>query len=85
MGVKLEALASLRLQMGYNVSVPLRGNGCETVGTDYPLETLIKFPSPCGVMGVKQNEKNYSRMRPTYLGFPSPCGVMGVKRKPYFF
>ncbi len=38
------------------VSVPLRGNGCETISQ--LIDTMLKyffslFPSPCGVMGVK--------------------------------
>ena len=36
------------------VSVPLRGNGCETIAVSEVDGCCgIKFPSPCGVMGVK--------------------------------
>ena len=38
----------------------------------------VKFPSPCGVMGVKLQSIRDTRITDA-KGFPSPCGVMGVK------
>ena len=37
------------------VSVPLRGNGCETISVSETGQNTGAngFPSPCGVMGVK--------------------------------
>ncbi len=50
-----------------------------------PLKTTVnalltdaKFPSPCGVMGVKLQEI-VSIQYTVLKKFPSPCGVMGVK------
>ena len=40
--------------MSGRVSVPLRGNGFETVNYFFQRErTKVRFPSPCGVMGLK--------------------------------
>ncbi len=42
-----------------SVSVPLRGNGCETGATTTVKKTVNRFPSPCGVMGVKHRGVEY--------------------------
>ena len=56
MGVKLVSQEEIQDTLAYLVSVPLRGNGCETVALfqeDGEMR-LAEFPSPCGVMGVKR-------------------------------
>ncbi len=62
------------------VSVPLRGNGCETGGItlNNGVAATTMFPSPCGVMGVKLGFTFLASGFAIAL-FPSPCGVMGVK------
>ncbi len=42
----------------------------------YPSQ--ISFPSPCGVLGVKQ-VCFLLDLQLCFLLFPSPCGVLGVK------
>ena len=45
------------------VSVPLRGNGFETEGLTVITNGSAAFPSPCGVMGLKQRRcKNSSTL-----------------------
>ena len=77
MGLKLSAQGA-STQVINTVSVPLRGNGFETASAKTWVILMGKFPSPCGVMGLKQH---FQQTFTDYNGlvFPSPCGVMGLK------
>ncbi len=56
MGVKQQRAQELFILRGMSkVSVPLRGNGCETRRIlNLAVLSILTFPSPCGVMGVKR-------------------------------
>ncbi len=61
------------------VSVPLRGNRRERDGCNPGKQVRFnKFPSPCGVIGVKDLLFLLAVFSLEPL-FPSPCGVIGVK------
>ena len=57
MGMKLETAAQDQTSIFF-VSVPLRGNGYETLSKNrYAwIQKILKFPSPCGEMGMKLDD-----------------------------
>ena len=65
--------AALAFVSGKNVSVPLRGVGCNLANV-FAKIFINMFPSPCGVWVVKE----LLEARIAFLMFPSPCGVWVV-------
>ncbi len=60
------------------VSVPLRGNGLESLNYSFKSCSLIKFQSPCGEMGLKAVDVPLDSCYLFWV-FQSPCGEMGLK------
>ena len=72
----------MRLSDASMVSVPLRGNGCESLYNPWGADgyrTTDGFQSPYGVMDVNPFSRETLAQRPfTMPWFQSPYGVMDV-------